>query len=248
MIIRRSIRQSRRMPGGVVVVTPKTIFGSSLQLWLRADMGVLNGSDLPASNGEAVKTWQDQSGNANHFTQGTAGLRPPYISSSSNCNSKSSIGPYTGASQFLASVNTGVNAPWTVFIVQYTPDPGGNVFSFAEAARADFYTSPGLQHWMPSAAANDFSAARQNLMMLIGVQDQASGTDKFYLNSNSVTASGATGATQPTALSASRQIGAFSGGNNFGGEIAEIGVISGVITAAQVISLNAYSTKRYGVP
>ncbi|MEZ6193752.1 MAG: hypothetical protein R3C45_21120 [Phycisphaerales bacterium] len=51
---------------------------SGAQVWLKADAGVLNASDLPAFHGEAVKTWQDQSGNANHVTQATAGQRPTF--------------------------------------------------------------------------------------------------------------------------------------------------------------------------
>ena len=51
---------------------------SDAQVWLKADAGVLNASDLPASNGEAVKTWQDQSGNFNHVTQTTAARQPTF--------------------------------------------------------------------------------------------------------------------------------------------------------------------------
>ncbi len=40
-------------------------------IWLRADLGLLNNSDAEASNGEAVKTWKDQSGNQNDLTQAT---------------------------------------------------------------------------------------------------------------------------------------------------------------------------------
>ncbi|MBL7112742.1 MAG: hypothetical protein ISS19_12470 [Bacteroidales bacterium] len=45
---------------------------STNDLWLRADQDVLNGSDNPASAGEDVKTWKDQSGNDNHVAQATA--------------------------------------------------------------------------------------------------------------------------------------------------------------------------------
>ncbi len=47
-------------------------------LWLRADQDVLNGSDNPASAGDDVKTWTDQSGNDNHLTQTTASQQPEY--------------------------------------------------------------------------------------------------------------------------------------------------------------------------
>ena len=48
------------------------------QVWLKADAGVLNASDLPAFHGEAVKTWQDQSGNGNDVTQDIATRQPAF--------------------------------------------------------------------------------------------------------------------------------------------------------------------------
>lgn len=57
--------------------TPKQIPG--LLFWVKSDTGVLDASDNPITvDGTAVKTWQDQSGNANHLTQATVANQPLY--------------------------------------------------------------------------------------------------------------------------------------------------------------------------
>src|SRR5882757_8879646 len=48
-------------------------------LWLKADAGTST-----TTNNGPVSSWNDQSGNVNHATQGTAGLQPLYISSLMN--------------------------------------------------------------------------------------------------------------------------------------------------------------------
>ncbi len=50
---------------------------SDCVLWLKADAGVV-------TSGVAVTSWQDQSGQGNHATQGTAGNQPTYVASGLN--------------------------------------------------------------------------------------------------------------------------------------------------------------------
>lgn len=54
--------QTPPAPGGVF---------SNMVLWLKPDAGALNGSS-PATNGQTVTTWQDQTTGANHFTTASA--------------------------------------------------------------------------------------------------------------------------------------------------------------------------------
>lgn len=56
--------------GGRRAVSPRTIAGSKLALWLRADRGITGSSN--------VSTWADQSGNGRDFTQGTLSKRPDF--------------------------------------------------------------------------------------------------------------------------------------------------------------------------
>ncbi|HNF01768.1 MAG TPA: LamG domain-containing protein, partial [Ferruginibacter sp.] len=49
-------------------------------LWLKADAGAYSDAGItPAVNGQTVQQWNDQSGNANHAAQATAGLRPVFV-------------------------------------------------------------------------------------------------------------------------------------------------------------------------
>lgn len=64
-------------PGGV---------SSNLRWWMKANTGALNPSATSAADGDAVATWNDQSGIANNATQGTGGNRPIFKSSIINGN------------------------------------------------------------------------------------------------------------------------------------------------------------------
>lgn len=64
------IGRDRRAPGkGPAVVTPASIFGAALALWLEYLRGIVQGTP------PAIATWQDQSGNVNDASQGTVGNR-----------------------------------------------------------------------------------------------------------------------------------------------------------------------------
>jgi len=65
-----------RFDAGAGFTDPTDIAG--LDLWLDAsdNSTVLDATDSEASDDEAVKTWQDKSGNANHAVQGTTARRP----------------------------------------------------------------------------------------------------------------------------------------------------------------------------
>lgn len=62
---------------GEILPGPDSISG--LQLWLDATTGLFDattGGSPVTTDGSAVARWEDQSGNANHATQGTANARP----------------------------------------------------------------------------------------------------------------------------------------------------------------------------
>ena len=57
-----------------------------MSLWLRADVGVLDASGNPATDGVAVAAWKDQSGNGNDATQTSPSLKPTWRASIRNGN------------------------------------------------------------------------------------------------------------------------------------------------------------------
>lgn len=75
-------------------MTPLTIFGaSSVAAWYRADLGV-------TVSGGTVAAWADQSGNARHFEQATAGNRPAFTESNVAIRGRPSV-DFDGVSDYL---------------------------------------------------------------------------------------------------------------------------------------------------
>lgn len=71
----------------VLACFPQSAFSAQLfsgaQVWFRADAGVLNPSSLPAANGNAVMTWEDQIGSLD-VSQSNASFRPTYVTNAMN--------------------------------------------------------------------------------------------------------------------------------------------------------------------
>jgi hypothetical protein len=129
---------------------------SGLLSWWKADTGVLNASDATAANTDPVKTWQDQSGNARHLQQGTAGNRPIFNSSSF---SQPVIEFDETGPDFLITTTTQPSdtPPFTVFIL-----------------------------WAPRVGVNNAAIVFNTNQAGVGaffLED--TGTDTFYLNSGS---------------------------------------------------------------
>ncbi len=87
---------------------------NGLEVWLRADAGVV-------TSGSQVVSWEDQSGNNNHFAGMTgAGTRPTAVSSSSSLNNKPSVN-FAGNGDFFEDAD-GENyingsSEFTIFLV-----------------------------------------------------------------------------------------------------------------------------------
>jgi hypothetical protein len=95
------------MPIGVRTVLPTKI--PNLSLWL--DASQLTG----LSDGVAVSSWTDFSGNNNHAVQATAGNKPIY--KTNQLNGKPSV-QFTGSSnQFVTTPNIVLSSGWTFFVV-----------------------------------------------------------------------------------------------------------------------------------
>jgi|GEM_PF-4550659 len=62
--------------------TPSSL--GNLQLWIDASVGATTDGTTPASEGDTVQQWNDQSGNSNNAIQNTAGDRPIYRASVQN--------------------------------------------------------------------------------------------------------------------------------------------------------------------
>ena len=113
-------------PGGY----EDTSGSSNLVLWLRADAGVLNGSSNPAANGEAVNTWQDQSGYNYHALLGNG--TPDYDVVNAEFNGLPSINFNDAFDEFLFIEDDADEAPQldnttglSIFIALRSDNTGG---------------------------------------------------------------------------------------------------------------------------
>ncbi|MBE7169887.1 MAG: T9SS type A sorting domain-containing protein [Williamsia sp.] len=108
-------------PGGI-----GTTDGTShLKLWLRADKGVYtDAGTTPATNGQAVQQWNDQSGNGLHATQATLNGRPLFTTTGFNGFPALN---FSGISQWMTAglnINPSVNPNITIIAVSSTPNFG----------------------------------------------------------------------------------------------------------------------------
>lgn len=117
---------------------------NAMQLWYKGDAGVLNASNTPATNGQPVATWVNQSTQTGRdSTQSNASFRPLYSSPNSSFNNQATV-DFDGSNDYLAG-NAGLNwgsGSFTIFTVfnWSTANVGDNAFIFDKRKTA---TGPG---------------------------------------------------------------------------------------------------------
>ena len=230
-------------------VSPQTILGSSLKLWLDSDLGItLNGSNVSA--------WADQSGNGNHVTQGTAGSQPAYTTNAVNGHAELN---FDGADDRLSgpAISAVLSAAaWTVWIVALTDAIGTNS---ATPYLNDGLMSDAGQFWglhlrndTPTARIYNFdgTADSDSTTYAIGaysiLRARQNGTTIFVKNGAAAESAGvASGAL--TNLTNALVIGGPTAGVSFDGKIANVIATNAVTSAAQHTAIDAYLALRYGL-
>lgn len=146
--VRRS-GQGPELPGPlyeapVAGFNPATAFGASLAAWYKADVG----TDTTTEDA-TIAQWDDQSGNARHLTQGTAGNRPVY-----KANIQNGLPAVWCNGDWMSAVFT-LPQPSYLFIVakiltvaaqKYLADGGGaftNLLQLNGSANFDLYAGAG---------------------------------------------------------------------------------------------------------
>src|SRR2546430_5219180 len=116
-------------PFNVTSFSPSSI--PNLALWLKADQLALN-------DGDPVGAWNDQSGNARNFTQGTAGFKPLYKTGIQN---GLPVVRFDGVDDFLQNTNPPTNFSVTTLFIALAGrtayQVNGGVFAAANAASND---------------------------------------------------------------------------------------------------------------
>lgn len=105
-------------PGGAVGWTPADL-GSALVAWYIADTGVYSDAGTtPATNGQNVAQWNDQSGNGYHLSEPSAGGGPTY--NTTGFNSRPTLSFDKSAAEYLETDTNAVTlggGALSVFIV-----------------------------------------------------------------------------------------------------------------------------------
>lgn len=227
-------------PGGVGDKTTN-------DLWLRADKDVLNNSDNPASNGEAVKTWTDQSGNNNDVTQATAGNQSIFTTAVINGYPVLRL---DGTDDYMSTELGNLSAPVTIMAVTkfdqtqdaYVLTLGdlniNNTASISRWTDDKYYCFTGSARYGPVLnnnqpyllhAAHKISVPYHNLYV-----DETAATVTDY--GSSLITDGS------FILGASRTIGSF-----LDGDVGEVIIYNQILNQAQKIIVENYLAAKYGI-
>lgn len=216
--------------------TPKAL-GSSLAIWLRADLGI-------TLNGSTVSAWADQSGNGHHVSQATASKQPPVTASA--INGKPALRGDGGTSSRRLDNGTYVTGTaHTVFVV-YTHDG-----TAAYNSRAiDFQPGSnrlvgryGLEHRAYNGAFLTGPASASGVAVVSTYKQSAAG-GVLYIN-------GTSAATNVTTVTSSTGI-SVMGNNSAGAEymigfLAEVVIMNVAASDADRQKVERYMGSRYGI-
>ncbi len=246
-------------PGGVGNPT-----GASGQprniLWLRADVGT-------TLIGLGVSTWNDQSGNANHFGQATAGNRPVFTTAA--VNGRPLLRFTSASSHFISASGTGLNTtsavPFTFFAAtnsaagQTNPKglfdsaPGNaNVFRFFNDGSGSGNTPPAgadnsVEFWAnnPALGGYTLNASAPSIITTLG---DFSGINRRLTAFKDGTQIRTGTGNNAGVIFAAPQFGRINSGTPyFDGDIAESIIFNGVaLNTAQRLVVENYLGAKYG--
>lgn len=152
-------------PAGVGTNTAST---SQVRFWVKADVGVYNNAGTTlASNGNFVQQWNDQSGQANHATQTTAGRKPVYVTNAANGQPALR---FLGTSFVTAGAFPGIanNVGYTYFVV--VKDTSFTAGTMSDGA-GDYIIDRGL----PGSEANELASLKVTSTNKYGFQKRDGG-------------------------------------------------------------------------
>ncbi len=219
-----------------------------MALWLKADAGVLNGSDAPASNTNQVKTWQDQSGNGFHIAD-NGSTRPVYTTNA--VNSRPAI-VFDGSTTELAGDVTSSVSNFTMFMVGYY---SGTVPINAIKVATAYGSSGAGTLWMGefsdgkaslslSSLGNDlYSSVTNSLTPHIWTGKLVSGTTLYgWLDGTSI---GNSSASVSDRNGNTLTLGSYAGSLYFQGGICEILIYSSALSDSDRQKVETYLTNKW---
>lgn len=228
------------VPGVAAAWTPADL-GSTMKVWLKD-------SGLSGVDGDPISTWSDSSGNANHFTQGTAAQRPVL---------KTAILNGKNVARFDAT-DDGLLGPYAITTGNYTVAVVYNYQSMSSVGRR---AVQGSNNWLMGPYTNlhrvfggtgagfvpSAPAVTQNVFVasMMTLTTGAPGTCSGYVNSATAYGSAsATGAIYPGTIGLGRS---GSTAEALTGDIAEVVVCDTALSVGDRTSLISYLMTRFGL-
>ncbi|MFH1850998.1 MAG: invasin domain 3-containing protein, partial [Candidatus Neomarinimicrobiota bacterium] len=244
---------------------------SNLQLWLRADVGVYSDAGVtPATEGQSVRQWNDQSGNGRNFT---GAVKKPVFRAAAAALDNAPALEYAGNKDYLydddgESYINGMTAFTTFMVIKsdLTGTNNGFIISSAPSGVDQYFT-------MRYDAVGDIGAASNVIRTSILANSSAnqiesaadfqttngqilgwewqSGT-KYNLYVDGVLNNPSHSAAPPSGTIASANIleigrGSQNSNNSWDGLIAEVIIYNRTLTNSERISIEDYLSQKYGI-
>lgn len=236
---------------GASAFTPKSISG--LLLWLRADLGTNT-----TTNGVAVTTWNDQSGNGNNGSQGTAANQPTYVTNSQN--GQPGI-HFDGSNDFIAG-SLGGNPtcePFSIYAVSKMTagqaNQQGGIVDCALAAGATnagdllLQNSTNRSYRYRSASDLQYALSSTSAVMNVAtVRVTGVNTEEKELFEKTVSKGTQAVASVTGGVLTQYRVGRlFQDVFPFNGDILEVACYTKQLSAAEIAALSAYASARYAL-
>ena len=230
-----------------ITIDPSTNFvtKNGLQAWFRAD-------SITQTNGTAISVWEDQSGNSNDLTQGTAANRPilstvPTISPGT-LNGKPIVHFNAASKQYLSATDNPGLSPAQLSIVvigRYTNTAATFVdkFSGTSAGYSLRTNTTAKTRIQLNAKTLDVASSPNTYYIFTATYDQVN--SKIFINGGLL---GTQAYASPiTNTSTPLYVGGRSTSNNLDGDIAEVLIYNRALTDNERYNLESYVYGKYGV-
>jgi len=217
-------------------LNPKTIFGAQLKAWYVASTA-------------SVSAWPDSSGTGDankNLAQATGGLQPTIQASNALYNNQPTV-TFGGTAPLMVSGTwaSSLAIPFTVILVGHDATSGNHYFFDGQTAgQLSIFDASGNMTMFDSASLASVVTAVATPSITTCVFNNT--TSSIAVRQNTPQTSGTDGGTTPLVQVT---MGNFHGGANAcNGPIAEVIVISGVITSPQrIAACTNYLAKKYGL-
>ena len=226
--------------------TPSDLDSGTLTAWYKAD-------SISGSDGSAVSSWSDSSGNGNDLAQGTSARQPTLQTEELN---SLSVVRFDGLNDIIsdgdiADLDVGTGDIWMASVFKSTDnsaaqfffEKGGNQFALVTTAAGVLQARMGGNSNIPKQSAGNWS--RTEFVMVTA--SRVSSTCNGFVNGSDMTT---TGTTNSGSISNSNvfDVGAGSvGAQPVVGDIAEILVGGATLSTDDRQKIEGYMAHRYGL-